>query len=271
MFRVYPLKFALKIKRYFKKLLLNPRLKINKVDLSLKSLGSIYGGWVFCESEKLNLSTIVSCGLGEDASFDVEIASRYSLEVLIVDPTPRAVLHFEQIEARLGQPKISEYGKEGCQSTDSYDLTNLTASSLKLIPKAIWEINGRVPFYEPREEAHVSHSIVNFQNNYASNTRHIQTEAITLKFLLESLSVDSIPLIKLDIEGAEIEVIHNFLNDKIFPDQILVEYDELHEPSLQSRRRVISCHKLLLNKGYLLVNYSKPNNFLYLSKTAFGL
>jgi FkbM family methyltransferase len=193
------------------------------------------------------------------------------LKVLLVDPTPRALVHFQKITERFGQSKISEYSQGGQQSVDSYDLTKLKSDSLKLIPQAIWESNGVVPFYEPLDEAHVSHSIVNFQNNYAVDTRHIDVEAVTLRVLLDSHSIDSIPLIKLDIEGAEIEVIGSFLNDGIFPDQILVEYDELYKPSIKTRQRIIHCHKKLLDAGYLLVNYSKPNNFLYLSKVAFDL
>jgi hypothetical protein len=80
---------------------------------------------------------------------------------------------------------------------------------------------------------------------------------------------DPIPLIKLDIEGAEIEVITSFLDDGIRPEQILVEYDELNNPSLKTRRRVIGCHNKLTLNNYNLIHYSNPNNFLYVLKSVF--
>ena len=262
---------ASRINRKFLQVLLNPRLQINKIPLPLKSFGSKYGGWVLCDSDSLLHATIVSCGLGEDASFDVEIASHFDLKILIIDPTPRAIAHFEEIISSLGKSKEANYSDGGVQSTKSYDLTKLSSSSLKLIPKAIWVNDYPVKFYHPPTEDHVSHSIVNYQNNYASNTRYIEVPAITLKQLMQNESLESIPLIKLDIEGAEVEVITSFLDEGIRPDQILVEYDELNNPSIKSRQRITSCHKKLVDHQYSLVNYSKPNNFLYVLKTAFNL
>ena len=39
---------------------------------------------------------------GEDASFDVEFTTRFKARIIIVDPTPRAIDHFEAIQKRLG-------------------------------------------------------------------------------------------------------------------------------------------------------------------------
>ena len=265
------MKILSRINRKLLQLLLNPKLQINKIQLPLKSFGSIYGGWVLCDSESLHAAKIVSCGLGEDASFDVEIASHFDLKILIIDPTPRAISHFEKIVSRLGMSKEVNYSDGGVQLTNSYDLTKLNSSSLKLIPKAIWINDHPVKFFHPPIEEHVSHSIVNYQNSYDTNTRYIEVPAISLKQLMQSESLESIPLIKLDIEGAEVEVITSFLDDGIRPDQILVEYDELNNPSFKSRRRIISCHRKLTENQYSLVNYSKPNNFLYILRTSFNL
>ena len=73
-------------------------------------------------------------------------------------------------------------------------------------------------------------------------------------------------MIKLDIEGAEIEVINDLIQKCIFPDQILVECDELSVPSKRSRDRIRECHKNLLDNRYVLINKDRPSNYLYILK-----
>src|SRR5271170_2515948 len=85
----------------------------------LLRLGSDYGGWTFEPSPDLQECVIVSCGLGEDGSFDVEFASRFHAKIIIVDPTPRAIRHFEKIQERIGQPAVQSYLDGGKQPIDS--------------------------------------------------------------------------------------------------------------------------------------------------------
>ena len=47
--------------------------------------------------------------------------------------------------------------------------------------------------------------------------------------LIHDLNIKSLPLIKLDIEGSETEVIQDLLNNYILPDQILVEFDRTYD------------------------------------------
>ena len=56
---------------------------------NLVRLGSVYGGWTFENKKNLYGSTILSCGLGEDASFDIEFANMYNAKIIIVDPIPK--------------------------------------------------------------------------------------------------------------------------------------------------------------------------------------
>ena len=74
-------------------------------------------------------------------------------------------------------------------------------------------------------------SISNYQNNYSNEISSIEVDAVTLDSILYDLKLNScdIPLIKLDIEGAEIEVLKRCMDIGIFPQQILVEFDELNE------------------------------------------
>ena len=260
------LNYMIRVIRRVKQLIINPKLRAQSTTLTFKNLGSEYGGWTFAHSDYLFSSTVISCGLGEDASFDIELANAYNLKILVVDPTPRAIQHFQEITQNLGLKSSTSYSSGGLQEISSYDLSGIASDQIRLVPKALWINNDPVRFYAPPQNLHVSHSIIDYQNGYSQKTSFIEVPATTLKTLMLDQGISFIPLIKLDIEGAEVEVIMDFLNQGIYPSQILVEYDELNKPSFKGRKRILMCHGKLKSNGYLLVNYSPPSNFLYVTK-----
>lgn len=229
-------------------------------------LGSAYGSWSFVDETDLNGCTIISAGLGEDASFDIEFASKYNAKVIIVDPTPRAISHFKKISESLGNPSKQKYSLGGCQPIGAYNLSSVNENNFLLVTKALWNENTHLKFFEPTNPNHVSHSIVNYQNNYSENTKSIEVEAVTLDSLLADLNLvaSDIPLMKFDIEGAEIEVIKRCIEVGIMPRQILVEFDELNVPSPKGFARVTEIDKLLRNNGYKLLKTDGQADFLYL-------
>lgn len=229
-------------------------------------LGSNYGGWSYIDEENLKNSTIISAGLGEDASFDVEFANKYNAKVIVLDPTPRAIVHFDKIINSLGNSSLLEYSKDGIQPIESYDLSNLTEENFVLIKKALWNKNDNIKFFKPAKANHVSHSIINYQNHYKIDTSYLYVEAITINSLIENLglSFSDIPLIKLDIEGAEIEVITDFLMKGFMPRQILVEFDELNVPSKIGFKRISEVNEMLNHNNYRIIKNDNHANFLYL-------
>ena len=75
-------------------------------------------------------------------------------------------------------------------------------------------------------------------------------------------------MIKLDIEGSEVEVLNQMIDDKIFPNQILVEFDELNKINKVSAKRFFDIHQKLLSKEYKLIKTkSKFPDFLYIKKS----
>lgn len=238
---------------------LRPRLEVTPTADPLCRLGTRYGGWCFVDDTDLYSATVLSFGLGEDASFDVEFARRYRAKVIIVDPTPRSVAHFQELYARLGKPPECEYETGGAQPACAYDLRGINTHQLLLHDRAVWTRNERVRFYAPRNAKHVSHSIVNFQNQYATDTEYLEVEAITIDRILEVHSLKTIALAKFDIEGAEIEVIEDMLGKSIYPSQILVEYDEWGMRTPTARARIERTHRLMLARGYRLVHREGQN------------
>jgi len=231
----------------------------------LMRLGTEYGGWTFVNEPSLSNSIIVSAGLGEDASFDVEFAKKYDAKVIIVDPTPRAIKHFKKIKQSLGEPKKQTYVQGGEQPVSAYNLSNINPSQLVFIEKALWNEKTKIEFYKPKVDSHVSHSITNWPHDYSNETDSIEVQADTITSVIDGQDVDreDIPLVKLDIEGAEIEVIEQMINDNFLPRQILVEFDELHNPSDKAYRRVDKTHELLLENRYSLLYTDGYADFLY--------
>jgi FkbM family methyltransferase len=231
---------------------------------NLRRLGSFYGGWMLEPSSDLEHATIVSCGLGEDASFDVEFAAAFDATVIIVDPTPRAIAHFTEMRTRLGQPALSAYSKGGKQPATAYDLGTVSADSLVLEPSAIWIENTRLKFYAPRNSASVSHSIVNLHNSSSQDASYIEVTAMTLESVLQKYGLTSIPLLKLDIEGAEGKVIENILGKRIYPRQLLVEFDDMVVPSERAKKSSEATDQLLRKAGYTCCFFDGLCSFLYM-------
>lgn len=232
----------------------------------LVTLGSAYGGWTFHDDGNLNGTTIISAGLGEDASFDVEFAARYDARVILVDPTQRAIEHFEGMSDQIGQARARQYVDGGTQPFDAYELGDVTDEQLVLEPLALWTERTSLRFFKPENPDHVSHSIVNFQNDYRDDSDSVAVDACTLAELLEKYEIgpDALPLLKLDIEGAEIEVLQNIMDAGIRPKQICVEYDELGIPSETAFKRVDQAHASLTNAGYRCVYSNGTTDYLYL-------
>lgn len=256
-------KIRRKIETPILRAMFSPRVKLTPHEHSLVKLGSHYGGWTFIDTPRLRRSTIVSCGLGEDASFDVEIVAKYGARLIVVDPTPRSIEHFKQIASRFGQARESEYVPGGKQPLAAYHLVDVDEGCMALCPKALWNESKRLRFYLPENVNHVSHSITNIQNGGRTDTPFIEVQAVTIDELLREQNCQEIELLKLDIEGAEIEVIEDMLRKGICPAQVLVEYDEVLFPSRLSRDRVERCHVQLIAAGYHLLHVDGGSNFLY--------
>ena len=56
-------------------------------------------GGIFRLMPKLNEDSIVySGGVGEDISFDLKLQDKYNCNIFLIDPTQRAIKHFEEVK-----------------------------------------------------------------------------------------------------------------------------------------------------------------------------
>jgi FkbM family methyltransferase len=232
------------------------RGRLVQSGMRLRSLGTHYGGWTVCEMPELRGSCVISCGAGEDISFDLEMVREYGCQVVIVDPTPRAIQHFSEITHACKSGKKIGINHS---TTDFYNLAGLDLSRMFWVDKAIWNTQTKVKFFSPKDSTHVSHSIVNLQNT----DEYIEVETLTLQQIMALHRLKNLVLLKLDIEGAEIEVIENMLQSAIYPTQIAVEFDEYHFPDRSTRPRVKRAFSLLEASGYSLAYFDGRCNCLF--------
>ena len=232
-----------------------PRPNVQRQDL-LSQLGTPYGGWHFVHSSNFHEGSVLAAGLGEDASFEVAFASIYGAHVVVVDPTPRAIEHFAEIQYRLGRVADSPFKAGGSQPVSAYDLSRVGTGNLTLEEAALWSTNGFVDFFPPSNPDHVSHSISNYQNGRKAQAGKITVRSIDYQTLCDKYFGGKSPeLIKLDIEGAEIQVLPQILKNP--PGQILVEFDEL---ALRDRRSIKDwrhAHRALLSAGFVCVHHER--------------
>jgi len=240
-----------------------PTIRVHRTR-GLVRLGSRDCGLTLQPSADLQGSTIISVGVGEDATFDVEFAARFGAKVISVDPTPRAVFHYRELQRRVGQPATRPYARSGPQSMDAYDLSGVSDGQLVLEESALWIENSSLKFYAPPNPNFVSHSISNIQNEYSSDTPHIVVPAITPEELFRRHGLREVSLMKFDTEGAELEILPYMLGRGITPRQMLVEYDELFFPSRRSRSKVQPVHDAMEAAGYVCRHYDGWANYLYI-------
>jgi hypothetical protein len=232
-------------------------------DALIKPMGSAYGRkYIACSHLSAN-PVLVSGGVGEDISFDVELISRHNAKAILFDPTPRAITHIAEVSRRYGLPNQNEYSDTGKQDASNYNLISVNAGNLVLHAFALLEEAKLVKFFEPPLSDHVSYSIQNIQNHFKSLGAHIEVEAIGPKEVLGLISLMDIEVLKLDIEGSEFAFLDSCFRKEIYPAQILVEIDELHFPSFRSRKIARKLFRLFNKNNYSLV-YRDGYNFTYL-------
>jgi len=187
------------IKNLIKKILLKIRV-ISGKELNIREeitipkllLGNENANWFVGDYLDRN-STVYSFGVGKDISFDIALIQKFNCIVFAFDPTPESA---EWISHQ-SVPDNFRFFENGISNKD-----------------------GLTDFYLPLQSGHISHSLVKKNNN----GRKIKVSMKRLTTIMEELGHSEIDVIKMDIEGAEYEVIEEILENDLDVKQILVEF-----------------------------------------------
>ncbi len=176
------------------------------------------GWWIYPKLITNKQATVLSFGLGEDISFDMTVMQKYDAKVYGFDPTPKSLKYVKSID---------------------------TGDNFTLLEYAIANQDGQLTFNLPRNEDHVSGSFVDIDS-----TNTITVQAKKLQTILDELKIVDIDILKMDIEGAEYDVIEDMIDSKIFPNQVLIEYHHFFDSI--SNKKTKDNIRLLIDNGYEL-------------------
>jgi FkbM family methyltransferase len=186
-------------------------------------LGSQYGGWAIPQRVVDSSWICYTAGVGEDASFDVALAEM-GCEVLAIDPTPRAVEYMKPLLAK--HPRLA------------------------LAPYAVWTRDTNIDFFPPSDSGHVSYSATNRQHT----TDPIRVPARTISSMAREFGHERIDLLKLDIEGAEYQVIKSLELETLGVRVLCVEYHPDY-----GLRKMLAAVRSVLRRGYQIVTVNRTD------------
>lgn len=196
----------------------------DKVKPNLERLGKGDGAWTI-PRKALDSGAVCYCfGVGCDASFDLALAERYSVQIHSFDPTPSSIEYMRQ---HSDWPVIFH-------------------------PWGIWNLDTTKSLFQQDIYDNTNLSLIN-PGNYRGG-KQVDVELCSMKTILQRLGHEKIALIKMDIEGAWFEVLQDMIENTIIPDILCVEFD-----SPTSLAKVYKIIKRLRNAGLICIHRQKDD------------
>ena len=142
-------------------------------------------------------SIIYTYGVGTSISFEEQISNKFNCDVYCYDPTILAKNFMKNHIYNKNKIKYFDYG--------------------------IWCEDKMMKFYNQLDKENIDSggSITNLFNNDAYDL----LQCYRLETMMKKNNHDRVDVLKLDIEGAAIKVLDDILNSKIYPKQIIAEFE----------------------------------------------
>jgi FkbM family methyltransferase len=183
--------------------------------------------WNFCPDNLNAQSIIYSGGVGRDTTFEHGLVQQFGCSVVLIDPSPTGRETMAFPANQIPQFKFMPVGLAG------------SCGTLKLAP----------PKY-PEEGSWFKH---------AGDENTIEVPCEDLATLMQKNGHWQIDLLKIDIEGAEYEVLDCLLEKRLPAKQVLVEFHHDILPGIKRWKTVRAILKMIA-AGYKLLDQEGANH-----------
>jgi FkbM family methyltransferase len=164
-----------------------------QIQCATLTFGNPGAAWTFCPERLSETSIVYSFGVGEETSFDRELIHQFRATVHAFDPTPRSIAWLR---------------------------TQTLPDQFVFHPYGVAAQDGLRRFIPPRNRRHVSHTLLERDSPWDA----IEVPVQRLGTIMQTLGHRRIDLLKMDIEGAEYEVLNDLLDSGIAVQQLLIEF-----------------------------------------------
>ena len=189
---------------------------------------ALYGGdhgWVVDESLLNRESVIYSVGVGSNIDFDIELINSFGATVHAFDPTPRSIEWVKNQQL----PKHFIFHPFGLSAE-----------------------NGHMDFFPPAKASSTHFSPI---DRYGDTNNIVRAPVKDIDTIASELKHKEIDLLKMDIEGAEYEVIEALQKNRVAINQILIEFHHMYKGVPISK--TVDAISTLSNLGFELFNISQ--------------
>jgi len=179
------------------------KLEKNGVTPIKISTSKLYGGshgWVVDYSRLNSDSVVYSVGVGSNIDFDLALIEDLGLKVYAFDPTPRSIKWVEKQDL---PEKFNFY------------------------PIGLGSNNGEMEFFPPSKDSSTHFSPIDRYKH--KNVKTIKAPVKNLGSICEEFDHQVVDLLKIDIEGAEYEVIETLDQQGVTINQILIEFHHMYK------------------------------------------
>lgn len=159
-------------------------------------------GWCYDRSRLSDDSIVYSFGVGDNIEFDLALIERTGATVHAFDPTPVSHRTIKEVTLPL---------------------------QFHFHPWAVAAEDGHLALYpRVRRNGELSDTMYTIESSPDSENHALEVPAYTIEAIMRQLSHSHIDLLKIDVEGAEYQVLGGMLASTLRPQQILVEFHHRH-------------------------------------------
>ncbi len=232
---------------------------------STKRFGGNYGGYLINVKKIGRASNVISCGVGRDITFEIELIKSGiltdSASIILIDPTDESFDFFNKLKDARNENVVVGFEIDGSKIWEK--INNSLIERLTYIKAAIGTQNsasGRIV----RHEKWVDTATVEAYEDKDCVDGSIQISTITK--ICEELMISSnqIDILKLDICGAELQVIPWLMQRKIFPSQITIEFYHLSSANKAGVKDVKRCIEILFEQNYKCTGTDFTTKFTFI-------